>query len=404
MIKILLFVLFLNYSLYAEKFNLNDLTALIANKYSKTLIIDNLISNDFIIYSNSLNEDITLNTLKDICRKLNLNYSNKKNIIYISAKVEKSEKVTKKDEETYKYDLKNKRAQLNIRRVRTNIDNKTVLDICSLLDYKCLNIGNSEYLISSKVQKIDISYFKSRIKNHFYLQGHIYQLDLENLEENDININGLLNFSTLVGNSAFNFLGNFGTSYKSQNNDFSLNTVLRFLESKGLAHSLANPVFSIMDREKVNFVSGESIPIQTSSILNTKSDTIITTYENVDVGITISILPLILNDNSVNLNLQMNISSLLNYDSEKNLVNVSKKSLSGKYNLSLNQTLPLIQFENKFNREYISRTPVLSAIPLLGRLFTSVENSDSDKIIIILFKLVKNSNDIQKKYFDVIEK
>ena len=78
------------------------------------------------------------------------------------------------------------------------------------------------------------------------------------------------------------------------------------------AQTLANPRIRIMSNRKASFMVGDKIPIQTSTIESTATAAVTSTFEYKDVGIKLNIEPIVHLDNTVTLNLKVEVSTLGN--------------------------------------------------------------------------------------------
>jgi type II secretory pathway component GspD/PulD (secretin) len=87
--------------------------------------------------------------------------------------------------------------------------------------------------------------------------------------------------------------------------------------------------------------------------------------------------------------LNLDISSLLDYDKEKNIANIAKRSLSGTYQLSPNREIKLVGFEQSYKNKKTFKVPILGDLPVLGELFTSNYDDNQKTLLVISFKLIK---------------
>ncbi|MFK5959734.1 MAG: hypothetical protein QM495_12810 [Lutibacter sp.] len=402
--KFIYLIVFFVSLLKADVMSIDDLSMLVASKINKTLILDTSIQNNFLVYSNRLEKDFSLSEIEMICKKLNYKIMITKKIIYISAISKKDLNIKKTDILEQKKDLrkyKNKvmRSQLYTKIISTNMKYSRILEIAKLMDYKAIRLGAGRFLISSKIQKIKVGFFKFKPLDKYVLNGHIYELDINKIKEENINLNSLLNYASTGSNVGLSVLGTVGQDFVSTTptSRLSLNAVFKFLVTKGFGRIMSNPVFSIFDGESIVFSSGSSVPVANASIANSRDNTISTSYKNVTVGMNIEIMPRFMLDNSINFKLNLNLTSLLSYDSVKNLVSMSSKSLTGVYNLKLNEELPLIQFISKNSNSVVSKVPILSDIPILGRLFTNISDTKNTKVTVIIFTLEKKNSLILEK-------
>lgn len=388
-------------SLKADIMTISDLSMLVANKTNKTLIIDSSIQNNFLVYSNRLDKDFSYREIKVICKKLNYKIIETNRVIYISAlsdeDISSNKNILDEDrKDKKKYDNKLKREQLFTKIVETNMKYRKVQEIAKLLNYKVIRMGAGRFLVSSKLQYIEDKFFKFEPLENYVLNGHVYEIDMNKIKDENVNLSALVDYVKVGSTVGLSVFGNVGQSFISEtpSSKVSLSAVFEFLVTKGFGKTTSNPIFSIIDDEEISFSSGATVPVANSSVQNNRDNTVATNYENVTVGMNINLIPLIMLNGSVNFHLNLNLTSLISYDEDKNLVSTSTKKLTGKYNLKLNEELPLIQFISTNENSSVSKVPVLSEIPLLGGLFTSISESKNTKITVIIFKLEKKNTRI----------
>ena len=389
-------VLLIPFLLFADRLSFDDLNMMLSAQYGKTIVIASSIKNDFMVYTNKLDSDFTLDTIRRITEELGFNYRLIGQIIYISEKSEneKQEQDLQKElfAQKHKNELERSFKQFRTAYIETNLKKDVVDGICELMTYKCIYLGNSSYLLASEIQDIDITLFRGKNRLRYQLQASIYSTDTNVLEENDINLAAILSYTKNIHSpaiGALNVLGNFGTEYRSLNGDnYSLDAILSFLEQKGLAKSVSRPTLSLSDSQEVVFISGDQIPIQSSTTTDAQTGNTITNYSNVDVGITLKVTPTFLTDSSVDLSLSLDISSLLQYDSQKNLASMTKKTLTGFYNIRLHEPIQLVQFSSSQENQNNSKTPFLSDLPYIGGVFSSDSSTENNKLLIITLYLL----------------
>jgi len=89
------------------------------------------------------------------------------------------------------------------------------------------------------------------------------------------------------------------------------------------------------------------------------------------------------------LKLNLDLSSLLDYDKDKNIANIAKRSLTGTYRLTPNREIKLVGFERSYTNEKRFKVPILGDLPLIGQIFKSDYNDDQNTLLVISFKLIK---------------
>lgn len=164
--------------------------------------------------------------------------------------------------------------------------------------------------------------------------------------------------------------------YTSDNNN--INVFFQWLIGAQDAKIISSPNITISRGDTATINTGQEIPIQEQS-QNGSTVSFSTKYRN--IGVTLRVTPKIINNNSVLLNINPEVSNVLQYDRitasnvSYQVPIISVRSIDT--NLTVNNG-QVIMMGGLFNtREVINeqRTPFLSDIPWLGELFTSKSNT-----------------------------
>ncbi|RCW50532.1 MULTISPECIES: type II secretion system protein GspD [unclassified Halanaerobium] len=169
---------------------------------------------------------------------------------------------------------------------------------------------------------------------------------------------------------------------------------LKMLEEKGAATLLANPSLMTVDRKKAKLLIGDQIPVKLERV---ESDKTVSTIEYIDAGIILEFLPRIINKKQIMLNIQPAVNSIGQTLSE-GLPAVNSRKAETTVILEDGQTFAiggLIKENIVKNKIDI---PVISDIPVLGKLFSSEEKSEmhTELMIFITPKIIET-----KKIVDV---
>lgn len=164
--------------------------------------------------------------------------------------------------------------------------------------------------------------------------------------------------------------------YATDNNN--INVFFQWLLGAQDAKIISSPNITISRGDTATINTGQEIPIQEQS-QNGSTVSFSTKYRN--IGVTLRVTPKIINNNSVLLNINPEVSNVLQYDRitasnvSYQVPIISVRSIDT--NLTVNNG-QVIMMGGLFNtREVINeqRTPFLSDIPWVGELFTSKSNS-----------------------------
>lgn len=164
--------------------------------------------------------------------------------------------------------------------------------------------------------------------------------------------------------------------YATDNNN--INVFFQWLLGAQDAKIISSPNITISRGDTATINTGQEIPIQEQS-QNGSTVSFSTKYRN--IGVTLRVTPKIINNNSVLLNINPEVSNVLQYDRitasnvSYQVPIISVRSIDT--NLTVNNG-QVIMMGGLFNtREVINeqRTPFLSDIPWVGELFTSKSNT-----------------------------
>ncbi|MGM0603319.1 MAG: type II secretion system protein GspD [Bacillota bacterium] len=147
---------------------------------------------------------------------------------------------------------------------------------------------------------------------------------------------------------------------------------LKMLEEQGAATLLANPALMTVDRKKAKLLIGDQVPVKLERV---ESDKTVSTIEYIDAGIILEFLPKILNKKQIMLNIQPAVNSLGQTLSE-GLPAVNSRRAETTVILEDGQTFAVggLIKENIIKNKI--EVPVVSSIPVLGKLFSSEEKSE----------------------------
>jgi general secretion pathway protein D len=156
--------------------------------------------------------------------------------------------------------------------------------------------------------------------------------------------------------------------------------VVNLMKQDSDAQTLANPRVRILSNRKANFMIGDKIPIQTSTIQSTATAAVTSTFEYKDVGIKLNIEPIVHLDNTVTLNLKLEVSTLgnlLSFGNGQQQYEFGNRSTETIINLRDGETVIIGGLIQDDERKTLTKIPLLGDLPVLGRLF---QNNDSSTI------------------------
>lgn len=153
--------------------------------------------------------------------------------------------------------------------------------------------------------------------------------------------------------------------------------VVNLIKQDSDAQTLANPRVRVLNNNKAQFHIGDTIPFQTSTVQSTTVSYATSNFEYKDVGIKLTIEPLIHLNSTVTLKLALEISNLgdaIEFGNGQKQYKVGKRRTETTINLRDGETViigGLIKDEERKSRVKI---PLLGDIPFLGKLFSSSDD------------------------------
>lgn len=349
------------------------------------LVSDNIDASLFNFYTEEKDPVITIDMLKKILKSLNMSMLKYDDFYFISLKEYEGEVISLLSSENslYKIDLK-----FNSKDDITNL--------LSLYDVNATYISGSNEiyftykddsvynLVLSNLKNIDISPKQLGIKIT------ILETNLNDIKERGSEISS---YMKSLPNETYNlFLNLITMPYNAVNNVTSSSKggfygVLKFLDTKGLTRIKSSPFLLLRNSKELYFSSVENIPyLKENKEFTDNRQSTTSSYEYKDVGLKVKILPLILDDDSVDLNLDLIIENVLNSNNDK--PRTSKKELRSSYIIKRGELLVLsgINQTTAFDDNY--EVPLLSKIWLLGNIFKYSKKEIKNSTLTISIEII----------------
>ena len=155
--------------------------------------------------------------------------------------------------------------------------------------------------------------------------------------------------------------------------------IVNLIKQDSDAQTLANPRVRVLNNKKATFHVGERIPIQTSIAQTTAVAGYLpaSTFDYKDVGIKLNIEPTVHLNNTVTLNLKLEISTLgdaLNFGNGQVQYKFGTRTTETLINLRDGETVIIGGLIKDEERKSRFKIPVLGDIPILGKLFMSADD------------------------------
>ncbi len=185
-------------------------------------------------------------------------------------------------------------------------------------------------------------------------------------------------------------------TFAAGHNNF--NIALQWLLTALDAKVLSSPVIVVGRNEEAEISNGQDVPIQSQTITNGSISTS-TTFKR--VGVTLTVEPLMINNDNVTLRVEPEVSNIQSYQTIANgngyyqVPVISIRSISSYLRLADGQIVIMGGLYTNRNSIQQERIPFLSDIPYLGELFTS-KYTDKEILQLLFFLRVRilNPNDM----------
>lgn len=173
--------------------------------------------------------------------------------------------------------------------------------------------------------------------------------------------------------------------------DFS--GVLNALQTHDYVKIISEPHVTVANGKTTKMNVGDTISVKTSSYNDSISlggSSFRNTYSQKELGLTISVTPVIQSDGTISINTQL-IHETLKKESDDGLVSTSKKSINSEFNLLDGGSIAIGGLTSSQDVKDVNKIPLLGDIPLLDMLFTheSTKTIRSSLTIFIQVKVIK---------------
>ncbi len=153
------------------------------------------------------------------------------------------------------------------------------------------------------------------------------------------------------------------------------------------ANLLSTPSITTLDNEQAEIVVGQNVPFRTGSFVSQGiTTTPFTTIERADVGITLRVVPRIHEGDTIQLEVNQEVSSLVGSIAGAADIVTNRRSIQTTVLADDGQTIVLGGLISDDQLETRSKVPVLGDIPILGELFKSRRNSKTRRTLFVFLK------------------
>ncbi len=148
---------------------------------------------------------------------------------------------------------------------------------------------------------------------------------------------------------------------------------------------LSSPSITVLDNGEASFIVGEEVPVLTGSTAGSNNDNPFQTVERKEVGIKLKVVPQINEGDSVQLNIEQEVSNVLGANGAVD-VRFAKRQLNTSVMVEDKQMIVLGGLIDERALESESKVPLLGDIPILGHLFKSTSTQVEKKNLMVFIK------------------
>ena len=260
-----------------------------------------------------------------------------------------------------------------------------------------IDIATPQVLIEAKIVEVLLSDNTQRnLSFMFNSPTTISMIDgnTDQRYDGDVMSYGGMQTSPQGGSSSDGATANWTFAAGHNNFNIALQWLLTALDAK----VLSSPVIVVSRNEEAEISNGQDVPIQSQTITNGSISTS-TTFKR--VGVTLTVEPLMVNNDNVTLRVEPEVSNIQSYQTIANgngyyqVPVISIRSISSYLRLADGQIVIMGGLYTNRNSIQQERIPFLSDIPYLGELFTS-KYTDKEILQLLFFLRVRilNPNDM----------
>lgn len=148
---------------------------------------------------------------------------------------------------------------------------------------------------------------------------------------------------------------------------------------------LSSPSITVMDNGEASFIVGEEVPVITGATAGSNNDNPFQTVDRKEVGIKLKVVPQINEGDSVQLNIEQEVSNVLGANGAVD-VRFAKRQLNTSVMIQDGQMLVLGGLVDERALESESKVPLLGDIPVLGHLFKSTSTQTEKRNLMVFIK------------------
>jgi len=177
------------------------------------------------------------------------------------------------------------------------------------------------------------------------------------------------------------------------NNPLAFGVLARLLKTHSKVRVLSKPSIRVMSGEKASIMIGQNIPIITTNSQGANGANPFQTLDRKDVGLKLTIMPVVRPNNIIDLKLKQELSSVTNNTAAADVV-FNKRELSTRLLTTSGNVSIMGGLLKKSKDKTRDGIPVLMDIPLLGKIFSHdiTTNKSTDLVLFLKATIVNNGN------------
>ncbi|MBF0408288.1 MAG: hypothetical protein HQM10_13140 [Candidatus Riflebacteria bacterium] len=236
----------------------------------------------------------------------------------------------------------------------------------------------------------------------------VVELSVTNDDLFDFELKGLVNRPLGIANAVNTTAMDFGSIDSKDPNSVSsglksfvttqnkMKLFLNAYQKKEKANIISSPHIVAANHRKATFKLGSKIPL--ISGVRPSDAGPIKSFEIREVGIELNVTPHINRSNQIDLEVSQLINDIQSYDAKEGTARMSNREVTTNLTLNDNETLILGGFIENKETNTISKIPLISQIPLIGKLFQRKQkNFVKTELLIFLTPRVLDCNEDQEK-------
>ncbi|WP_163834580.1 type II secretion system secretin GspD [Spartinivicinus ruber] len=183
-----------------------------------------------------------------------------------------------------------------------------------------------------------------------------------------------------------------------RNSNFGI--LLNAITQQSNSNLLSTPSLMTMDNEEAEILVGQEVPFQTGSYTTNSNgaNNPFTTVERKDVGLKLKVTPHINEGDTMRLEIDQEISNVITSAESSNNLNqvTSKRQIKSTILVDDSKIIVLGGLLQDDVVQGESSVPILSSIPLVGRLFENDNNSHKKRNLMVFIKptIIRNANEV----------